>query len=325
MFFLEVLEGLSGGLQCLGARRRLRRIELADLLLHLPLFFLCFELVLGQQLASPGEHFFLEGEICLSPGEVHLPHVQGQLLLLKVFLGEGDVAGLALELLLPFLQPFHGLHLLGPLGFQSLVQSTQLGLVLCREGLPLGNGFLPPRHFLLPLGHLQLPGTHPLEVSLVLLAVPLELGPLGGELSGHHLGALLQLGAPVAEALVLSFKRLSLPQDCCLSFTKDLVGMRQHAGRGTGAASCSTPDRSRRLNTTSISSGASEGLELDAPPVSPPVSRVDANPLAGTSSTTVMPPDAAAGPPVGAWEAAGAVLAVAGSEPLAALSVDSCC
>jgi hypothetical protein len=43
-------------------------------------------------------------------------------------------------------------------------------------------------------------------------------------------------------------------------------------GRGTGAASCSAPDRSRRPNTTSISSGADGGLELDAPPVSPPVS-----------------------------------------------------
>jgi hypothetical protein len=117
VFCLEIFEGLSGGLHCLGTRRRLRRIELADLLLQLPLLFLCFELVLDQQLASPDEHFFLEGEICLSPCKIRLPTVQGQLLLLKVFLGEGDVTGLALELLLPFLQPFHGLYLLGPLGF----------------------------------------------------------------------------------------------------------------------------------------------------------------------------------------------------------------
>jgi hypothetical protein len=102
--------------------------------------------VLSQQLASPGEHFFPEGEICLSPGEIRLPPIQGQLLLLKVFLGEGNVAGLALELLLPFLQPFHSLYLLGPLSFQSLV--------LRREGLPLGHGFLPPGHFLLPPGRL---------------------------------------------------------------------------------------------------------------------------------------------------------------------------
>jgi hypothetical protein len=180
--------------------------------------------MLSQQLASPGEHFFPEGEICLSPGAIHLPPVQGHLLLLKVFLGEGDVAGLALELLLPFMQPFHDLYLLGPLGFQSLVQSTQFAPVLRREGLPLGHGFLPPSHFLLPLGRLQLPGTHPLEVFLVLLVVPLELGPLGGELSGCRLGALLQLDAPVTEALVLSFKCLPLPKDCCLSFTKNLVG-----------------------------------------------------------------------------------------------------
>jgi hypothetical protein len=82
--------------------------------------------VLGQQLASPGEHFFPEGEIRLSPGEVRLPPVQGLLLRLKVFLSEGSIAGLALELLLPFLQPFCSLDLLGPLGFQSLVQSTHL-------------------------------------------------------------------------------------------------------------------------------------------------------------------------------------------------------
>jgi hypothetical protein len=115
----------------------LHRIELADLLLQLPLLFLCFELVLGQQLASPGEHFFPESEFYLSPSKIRLPPVQGELLLLKVFLGEGGVAGL---------------DLLGPLGFQSLVQSTQLGLELCREGLPLGHDFLPSGHLFLPLG-----------------------------------------------------------------------------------------------------------------------------------------------------------------------------
>jgi hypothetical protein len=79
---------------------------------------------------------------------------------------------------------------------------------------------------------LRLPGAHLLEVLLVLLEVPLELGPLGGELSGRRLGALLQLGALVTEALVLSLKRLPLPQNCCLSVTKDLVGTGQHAGEG---------------------------------------------------------------------------------------------
>jgi hypothetical protein len=174
--------------------------------------------MLSQQLASPGEHFFSEGEIRLSPGEVRLPPVQGLLLCLKVLLGKGSVAGLALKLLLPLLQPLHSLDL--------------LDLVFCCEGLPLGDGLLPPGHLLFPLVRLQLPGIHLLEVLLVLLAVPLELGPLGGELSGRRLGALLQLGAPVVEALVLSLKRLPLPQNCCLSFTKDLVGTGQHAGEG---------------------------------------------------------------------------------------------
>jgi hypothetical protein len=188
--------------------------------------------MLSQQLTPPGEHFFPEDEIRLSPSEVRLPPVQGPLLRLKVLLGEGGVAGLALELLLPLLQPLHNLDLLGPLGFQSLVQGAQLGLVLCCEGLPLGHGFLPPGHLLLPPGRLQVPGAHPHEVPLVLLAVPLELGALGDELLGRRPGALLQLGVPVTEALVLSLKRLPLPQYCCPSVTKDLVGTGQHAREG---------------------------------------------------------------------------------------------
>ena len=73
--------------------------------------------MLGQQLAPPSEHFFPEGEIRLSPGEVRLPPVQGLLLCLEVLLGEGGVAGLAFELLLPLLQPLHSLGLMYPLGF----------------------------------------------------------------------------------------------------------------------------------------------------------------------------------------------------------------
>jgi hypothetical protein len=96
-------------------------------------------------------------------------------------------------------------------------------------------------------------------------------------------------------------------------------------GRGTGAASRSAPDQSRRPNTTSISSGASGGMELDAPPVSPPVLGVGADPLAGTFFIAATPPDAsatAAGSPAGAWEAGGAVLATARSGPPAPPSAD---
>jgi hypothetical protein len=87
----------------------------------------------------------------------------------------------------------------------------------------------------------------------------------------------------------------------CMGSRLSTVGARDSMrGRGTGAASCSTPDRSRRPNTTSISSGAGGGLELDAPPVSPPVSGVGVNPPAGTSSatTTPLPPD----PRLGHWK-----------------------
>jgi hypothetical protein len=99
-------------------------------------------------------------------------------------------------------------------------------------------------------------------------------------------------------------------------------------GRGTGAVSRSAPDQSRRPNTTSISFGASGGVELDAPPVSPPVLGVGADPPAGTFSAAVMLPDAGATTavsPVGAWEAGGAVLAAAGSGPPAPPSVDPYC
>jgi hypothetical protein len=57
-------------------------------------------------------------------------------------------------------------------------------------------------------------------------------------------------------------------------------------------------------------------MELDAPPVSPQVLGVGADPLAGTFSAAATLPDAGAtitGSPAGAWEAGGAVLAAAGS------------
>jgi hypothetical protein len=122
--------------------------------------------------------------------------------------------------------------LLDPLGFQGLVQGIQLGTELCCEGLPLGQGLLPPSHLLLPLGCLQLPGEHLLEVPFVFLAVPREFGPLRGELAGRRLGALLRLGAPVTKTLVLRFKRLPFPPDGCLGFIEDLLGARQHPGKG---------------------------------------------------------------------------------------------
>jgi hypothetical protein len=84
---------------------------------------------------------------------------------------------------------------------------------------------------LLP-GHLQLPGVHLLEVLIVVLAVPLKLGLLEGKLAGRCLGALLQLGMLVAEALVFGLKRLPLPQDRCLSLLEGLMGARQHLGGG---------------------------------------------------------------------------------------------
>jgi hypothetical protein len=69
-------------------------------------------------------------------------------------------------------------------------------------------------------------------------------------------------------------------------------------------------------------------MELNAPPVSPPVLGVGADPPVGTFSTAATPPDTgatAAGSPAGAWEAGGAVLTVAGSGLPAPPSTDPCC
>jgi hypothetical protein len=49
---------------------------------------------------------------------------------------------------------------------------------------------------------------------------------------GRRLGALLQLSAPVAKALVLGLKCLPLLQDRRFSLMKSLMGMRQHPGEG---------------------------------------------------------------------------------------------
>jgi hypothetical protein len=66
-------------------------------------------------------------------------------------------------------------------------------------------------------------------------------------------------------------------------------------------------------------------MELDVPPVSPPVLGVGTDPPAGTFFATATPPDAATGSPAGAWEAGGAVLAAARSGPPAPPLADPGC
>jgi hypothetical protein len=122
--------------------------------------------------------------------------------------------------------------MLDPLLLQDFVEGIQLGLELRDDLLPLVQVLLLLGQPLLLPGHLHLPGVHLLEVRLVVLAVLLKLGLLGGELAGHCLGALLQLGTPIAEALVFGLKRLPLPQDRRLSLLESLMGMRQHPGEG---------------------------------------------------------------------------------------------
>jgi hypothetical protein len=235
------------------------------------------------------------------------------------------------------MQALHSRGLLDPLLLQDFVEGTQLGLELRDDLLSLVQVLLLLGQPLLLLGHLQLPGVHLLEVLLVVLTVPLKFGPLEGELVGRRIGALLQLGTPVAEALVFGLQRLPLPQDRCLSLVKSLIGTRQHPRRGIGAASGSAPDQSRHPKITSVSSRVGVGMELDAPPASTSmagagavgassaaadgvldgitvVEAVVAVGAVGTPSAVVAPLDvgaAAAGPPPGAWGPDGAVSAVA--------------
>jgi hypothetical protein len=215
MLRLEVFKCFLHRIHRLGARcclRRLRRLEPVDPLLQRPLLLLRLELMLGQQLLPPFKHFLLEGEILLPPGKVRLPPgevrllpIQGLSFRFKLLLGEGGIAGLALELSLQLLQALHSHGLLDPLLLQDFVEGTQLGLELCDDILPLVQGLLLLGQPLLLPARLQLPGVHFLEVLIVVFVVPCQFGPLKGELVGRRLGALLQLGAPVAEVLVLRF------------------------------------------------------------------------------------------------------------------------
>jgi hypothetical protein len=196
MLRLEIFKCFLRRLHRLGARCCLRRLELPDPLFQLFLLLLRLELMLGQQLILPFKHFLPEGVVLLPPGEIRCPLIQGRILLLEVLLGQGNVAGLVLQLPLPFLDPLHSRGLLGPLLFQDFVHGTQLGPKLCDDLLPLVQGLLPLGQPLLLSARLQLPGVHLLEVLFVVFAVPRELGPLKGELVGRRLGALLQLGKP---------------------------------------------------------------------------------------------------------------------------------
>ena len=191
--------------------------------------------MIGQQLLPPFKHFLPEGEVLLPPGEIRRPLIQGSILLLEVLLGQGNAAGLVLQLPQQPLQALHSRGLVGPLLLQDFVKGIQLCQELQDDLLPLVQVHLLLGQPLLLPGHLQLPGEHLLDVLLAGLAVPLKLGPLEGELAGRCLGALLQLGTPVAEALVFDLKRLPLPQDCRLSLLEGLVGAGQLGmAMGTG-------------------------------------------------------------------------------------------
>jgi hypothetical protein len=186
--------------------------------------------MISQQLIPPLNHFLPEGEVLLPPGEIRRPLIQGGILLLEVLFGQGKAAGPVIKPLLHLPQVLHSRFLLIPLLLQHLVVGIQLRLELRDDLLHLAQVHLLLGQPLLLLGHFQLLGKHLLEVLPVVLAIPLKLGLLEGELAGRCLGALLQLGTLVAEVLVFGLKRLPLPQDHCLSLLEGLVGTGQHPG-----------------------------------------------------------------------------------------------
>jgi hypothetical protein len=61
----------------------------------------------------------------------------------------------------------------------------------------------------------------------------LKLGPFRCELAGRRLSAPLQLGTPIAKALVLGFERLPLSPDSRLGFLEGLVSASQHLREGS--------------------------------------------------------------------------------------------
>jgi hypothetical protein len=60
----------------------------------------------------------------------------------------------------------------------------------------------------------------------------LKLIPLRSKLTGRGFGTFLQLGVPIAKALVLSLERLPLPEDRRLSLPESLTSVGQHLREG---------------------------------------------------------------------------------------------
>lgn len=119
---------------------------------------------------------------------------------------------------------------------------------------------------MLPLGCLQLPVVYSPKVPLVILTAFLEFGPFEGDLMRRHLSALLQLDVPVAKALALCLKRLPHSHWITTLVSSRIRWVQDNThGRGTGAASCSAPDRSCRPMITSTSFRVGKGSGAAVP------------------------------------------------------------
>jgi hypothetical protein len=97
-------------------------------------------------------------------------------------------------------------------------------------------------------------------------------------LAGRGLGTLLQLGAPITEALVLSLERLPLPQDRHLGLSESLMSAGQHPREGSrcrfwpSAGLESLPKNNLRL--LQIGGGDGGGRPPPPPPRLPPLPTV---------------------------------------------------
>jgi hypothetical protein len=160
--------------------------------------------------------------------------------------------------------------------------------------------FLLDQPPLLP-GHLPLPLEHLLQVLLEVLTLLLKLGPIRRKLAGRGLGTLLQLGAPITKALVLSLERLPLPQDRRFGLPESLMSAGQHSREGKQRRFWPGAGLERRPRITSGSSGMGGRMESGVPPASSTVADGIFDDIAAAVGSAVAVGGAAAGPLARAW------------------------
>jgi hypothetical protein len=129
-------------------------------------------------------------------------------------------------------------------------------------------------------------------------------------LAGCRLSAPLQLGAPVAKALVLGLERLPLSLDSCLSFLEGLVSANQHLRERSQRRSRlgTRPEWTPKNNLRTLRSWLGD-IARCAP--TPTTGGAPGGIAVGGSAIDVGG-TAASGPPAGTWEPEGVASTVTG-------------